>query len=97
MLFQPSPPRPRAIAKTLAKPVSATQHAPGPAPAGFRVLTEHSAHLLFPVDNEVFYNNAQIFNRDLSVLVARLVLARKRADDDAKLAKRARTKRSRQF
>ena len=78
-----------AIAKTLAKPVSATQHAAPPPPEGFRVLTEHSAHLLFPVDNEVFYNNAQIFNRDLSVLVARLVLARKRADDDAKLAKRA--------
>ena len=35
----------------------------------------------------VFYNNAQIFNRDLSVLVARLVLKQKRDEDAAKLAK----------
>jgi tRNA (guanine26-N2/guanine27-N2)-dimethyltransferase len=36
----------------------------------------------------VFYNNAQIFNRDLSVLVARLVLKQKRDEDAAKLAKK---------
>lgn len=77
-----------AIAKTMAKPTGATQHAAPPAPEGFRVLTEHSAHLLFPIDNEVFYNNAQIFNRDLSVLVARLVLKQKRDEDAAKLAKK---------
>ena len=77
-----------AIAKTMAKPTGATQHAAPPPPEGFRVLTEHSAHLLFPVDNEVFYNNAQIFNRDLSVLVARLFLQQQRAERAEKLATR---------
>ena len=61
-------------------------------PAAGRTVQEGSASILLAdgdSSDTVFYNNAQIFNRDLSVLVARLVLTRKRADDDAKLAKRA--------
>eukprot|EP01050_Picozoa_sp_SAG11_P009836 SAG11_NODE_954_length_6397_cov_11.146237_4_plen_235_part_00 len=54
-------------------------------PDGFRVLTEGRARMLFPADdNEVFYNNAQIFNRDLSVMVAKLFLQGKRQEDEAK-------------
>jgi tRNA (guanine26-N2/guanine27-N2)-dimethyltransferase len=77
-----------AIASTIQKPAAATRQSAPPAPEGFRTLTENSAHILFPADNEVFYNNAQIFNRDLSVLVARLLLGQKREEAEAKLAKR---------
>eukprot|EP01048_Picozoa_sp_COSAG05_P000649 COSAG05_NODE_18_length_34957_cov_44.338115_28_plen_377_part_00 len=73
-----------AIASTIEKPGSSNDDAP----AGYRVLKENSAKILFPVDNEVFYNNAQIFNRDLSVLVARLFLGEKLERDQAKQAKR---------
>jgi tRNA(guanine-26,N2-N2) methyltransferase len=77
-----------AIASTQSKAAGTGEQAAPPTPAGFRVLTENSAHILFPVDNEVFYNNAQIFNRDLSVMVARLFLEQKRAIDAGKLATR---------
>ena len=56
-------------------------------PEGFRVLSEGKANMLFPVDdNAVFYNNAQIFNRDLSVMVARLFLEDKRKSEEDKMA-----------
>ena len=54
-------------------------------------ICEGSAEILLPQGSDgaaVFYNNAQIFNRDLSVLVARLVLKQKRDEDAAKLAKK---------
>ena len=54
-------------------------------------VCEGSAEILLPQGKDgaaVFYNNAQIFNRDLSVLVARLVLKQKRDEDAAKLAKK---------
>ena len=35
------------------------------APAGFVEITEGRAKILFPDTNEVFYNPAQKFNRDL--------------------------------
>eukprot|EP01052_Picozoa_sp_SAG31_P053075 SAG31_NODE_13425_length_870_cov_1.158236_1_plen_232_part_10 len=89
-----------------------------PVPAGFRVLSEGSANMLFPADgnqvfciilillysallyfnfallfpadgNQVFYNNAQIFNRDLSVMVAKLFLRAKRAADVEKMKQKA--------
>ena len=54
-------------------------------------VCEGRAEILLPQgehDPDVFYNNAQIFNRDLSVLVARLVLKQKRDEDAAKIAKK---------
>eukprot|EP01047_Picozoa_sp_COSAG01_P093552 COSAG01_NODE_24659_length_771_cov_1.383929_2_plen_165_part_01 len=58
-----------------------------------RVISEGSARIAVHCDTDsgvpsVFYNNAQIFNRDLSVLVARLLLGQKREEAEAKLAKR---------
>ena len=35
-------------------------------------ITEGKATVLFPVSNTVFYNNVQIFNRDMSVAVIKL-------------------------
>ena len=63
---------------------------PTPAPpAGFRVVTEGQAHVLFPEAEMFFYNNAQVFNRDLSVMVAKLVLQKKHAADVEKAAAKA--------
>ncbi len=38
------------------------------APAGFRVIEEGKARILFPDTDGVFYNPCQVFNRDFSVL-----------------------------
>lgn len=38
----------------------------------FKEITEGKAKILFPKANTVFYNNVQVFNRDLSVAVIKL-------------------------
>jgi tRNA (guanine26-N2/guanine27-N2)-dimethyltransferase len=40
-----------------------------PVPAGFNVIKEGTAAVLVPDGNQVFYNEVQEFNRDLSILV----------------------------
>ena len=35
-------------------------------------ITEGKATILFPISNTVFYNNVQVFNRDMSVAVIKL-------------------------
>lgn len=56
------------------------------------IIREGAARILLSREADgsspVFYNNAQIFNRDLSVLVARLFLEQKHKDAEEKLAKR---------
>ena len=39
---------------------------------GFKEICEGKAKILFPNQNTVFYNNVQVFNRDLSVAVIKL-------------------------
>mmetsp|Transcript_12381 Transcript_12381/g.40751 ORF Transcript_12381/g.40751 Transcript_12381/m.40751 type:complete len:565 (-) Transcript_12381:377-2071(-) len=54
---------------------------PGKVPEGYEVITEGTAHILVEKSaNEVFYNNAQVVNRDLSVAVLN-VLAQKRREE----------------
>ena len=35
----------------------------------YNIISEGKAKILFPKDNEVFYNNVQEFNRDISIAV----------------------------
>ena len=41
-------------------------------PAGYKTITEGSATILFPENNDVFYNKVQVKNRDLSILMITL-------------------------
>jgi tRNA (guanine26-N2/guanine27-N2)-dimethyltransferase len=41
-------------------------------PAGYKLHTENSAHLLLPDTNDAFLNPIQEFNRDLSVACIRV-------------------------
>ncbi|KAG0080341.1 RNA methyltransferase tRNA(m5U54)methyltransferase [Linnemannia elongata] len=77
-----------------------TDQTDGPAPAGFKKVTEGKATILFPDTNEVFYNPIQEFNRDISIAAIRTWdeiyqeersarLAEKKARKEANAAKRA--------
>ena len=44
--------------------------------------------MLFPKENEVFYNKVQVLNRDLSIMMLRLFAERRLRDKEAKLLKR---------
>ena len=52
--------------------VSASGAAAGELPEGHRVLKEGEASIIYNEAREVFYNNVQVFNRDLSVLMLSL-------------------------
>ena len=49
-------------------------------PEGYTTLSEGSATVLYKKKNEVFYNNVQVFNRDLSVMVCGMVLEQREAE-----------------
>ena len=60
-------------------------------PAGFALVEEGAARILFPSANQVFYNRPQVVNRDLSVLVIRHFVEMRRLEALAKReAQRAR-------
>lgn len=40
-----------------------------PAPAGHKIIREGNGVMIFPEQNQVFYNNVQVLNRDLSIAV----------------------------
>eukprot|EP00624_Nannochloropsis_granulata_P007410 evm.model.NODE_7565_length_13978_cov_20.023323.4 len=44
--------------------------------------------MLFPKENEVFYNKVQVLNRDLSIMMLRLFAERRLRDKEAKRLKR---------
>lgn len=46
----------------------------------FKVINEGSASILFPAEDQVFYNKVQILNRDLSIAVLRRFDALRRSD-----------------
>ncbi|RLN02192.1 hypothetical protein BBJ28_00001269 [Nothophytophthora sp. Chile5] len=58
-----------------------------PAPAGHKIIREGDGVMIFPEKNQVFYNNVQVLNRDLSIAMIS-EFARTRARE--KLAKQAR-------
>eukprot|EP00735_Rhodelphis_limneticus_P001101 TRINITY_DN1165_c0_g1::TRINITY_DN1165_c0_g1_i1::g.17223::m.17223 TRINITY_DN1165_c0_g1::TRINITY_DN1165_c0_g1_i1::g.17223 ORF type:complete len:685 (+),score=131.30,sp/Q9LFU5/TRM1_ARATH/40.10/2e-133,TRM/PF02005.11/1.6e-118,zf-CCCH/PF00642.19/0.0046,MTS/PF05175.9/0.24 TRINITY_DN1165_c0_g1_i1:23-2056(+) len=45
-----------------------------PVPEGFKGVTEGKATILFSSDEEVFYNKAQVVNRDLTIIMMRLFI-----------------------
>ncbi len=63
--------------------------APGPdVPEGFVLIKEGQASMLFPKENEVFYNKVQVLNRDLSIMMLRLFAERRMRDKEAKRLKK---------
>lgn len=44
-----------------------------PMPEGFTSIVEGTAKILHTKGNQVFYNKVQVFNRDLSVMVIKMV------------------------
>jgi len=57
-------------------------------PEGFVLIKEGQASMLFPKENEVFYNKVQVLNRDLSIMMLRLFAERRLRDKEAKRLKR---------
>lgn len=45
------------------------------APDGYKLITEGDASIVFPEGNQVFYNKAQIVNRDMSIAVLNAFVA----------------------
>ena len=58
-------------------------------PEGYTTLSEGSATVLYKKKNEVFYNNVQVFNRDLSVMVCGMVLEQREAEAQDQEARKA--------
>ena len=83
-LLLPSARRVRAFSSTMATPAPTTQDVP----EGFVLIKEGQASMLFPKENEVFYNKVQVLNRDLSIMMLRLFAERRLRDKDAKRLKR---------
>jgi tRNA G26 N,N-dimethylase Trm1 len=50
-------------------------------PAGFNVVTEGKASVLFPAgEAAVFYNKVQCFNRDLSIVMIKTFIAKRKKE-----------------
>ena len=73
---------------------------PTTVPAGFKLHTENTSHILLPDDNQAFLNPVQEFNRDLSVASIRtwadVVNAELKKKWDDKQAKKAQGRAKRQ-
>jgi tRNA (guanine26-N2/guanine27-N2)-dimethyltransferase len=54
-------------------------------PEGFKLITEGTAKLLHSTKNEVFYNNVQVFNRDMSTLAIQMFLDKNPCKEGATL------------
>uniref|UniRef100_A0A7N0THX0 tRNA (guanine(26)-N(2))-dimethyltransferase n=1 Tax=Kalanchoe fedtschenkoi TaxID=63787 RepID=A0A7N0THX0_KALFE len=59
-------------------------------PNDFTVIKEGEAEILMHAKNEVFYNKAQVNNRDLSIAVLREFIKRRKQEHEAMLGKRNR-------
>ena len=57
-----------------------TDITPGVLPPGHSILEEGSAKIIYSTENKVFYNNVQVFNRDLSVLTMKMFLEQRKAE-----------------
>jgi len=68
---------------TLRPTMFATTRSP---PPGSTIVTEGKASIIFPSGNQVFYNNVQEFNRDISILVIRM-FSEMRQQDNVKRSK----------
>lgn len=78
--------RVRAFSSTMATPAPSTTTQE--VPEGFVLIKEGQASMLFPKENEVFYNKVQVLNRDLSIMMLRLFAERRLRDKEAKRLKR---------
>lgn len=66
---------------------STSAPAPFAAPPGFHVIREGQASVLVPKGNQVFYNNVQEFNRDLSIMVLTQYAEIRKAEFEVKAQK----------
>jgi tRNA (guanine26-N2/guanine27-N2)-dimethyltransferase len=57
-------------------------------PPDHETLTEGSATIIYNTKNQVFYNKVQIFNRDLSCLIAKMCIQQQRAEVMDRAARR---------
>lgn len=83
--------RVRAFSSTMATPAPTATTAGAvtqEVPEGFILIKEGQASMLFPKENEVFYNKVQVLNRDLSIMMLRLFAERRLRDKEAKRLKR---------
>ncbi|KZV51614.1 putative tRNA (guanine(26)-N(2))-dimethyltransferase 2 [Dorcoceras hygrometricum] len=58
----------------------------------FTVIKEGKAEILMHTKNQVFFNKAQVNNRDMSIAVLRTFLSKRRLEYEAMLSKRMKTK-----
>nr|GLL39138.1 probable tRNA (guanine(26)-N(2))-dimethyltransferase 1 [Ipomoea trifida] len=54
----------------------------------FKIIKEGEAEILMHAKNEVFYNKAQVNNRDMSIAVLRTFISKRKQEHEAFLAKR---------
>ena len=57
-------------------------------PEDHETLTEGSATIIFNTKNQVFYNNVQVFNRDLSCLISKMCIQQQHAETMDRAARR---------
>ncbi|XP_073124512.1 tRNA (guanine(26)-N(2))-dimethyltransferase 2-like isoform X2 [Henckelia pumila] len=58
----------------------------------FTVIKEGKAEILMHTKNQVFFNKAQVNNRDMSIAVLRTFISKRRQEHEAMLSKRMKTK-----
>ena len=91
----PAAPAAAALAAAAPAPAAAAPSAaaepvvPGQLPAGHSMLQEGSAKIIYNTQNKVFYNKVQVFNRDLSILVSKMFLEQRKAEEMDRAARRA--------
>ncbi|XP_019442764.1 PREDICTED: probable tRNA (guanine(26)-N(2))-dimethyltransferase 1 isoform X2 [Lupinus angustifolius] len=54
----------------------------------YKIIKEGEAEILMHAKNEVFYNKAQVNNRDMSIAVLRTFISKRKEEHDAMLSKR---------
>ncbi|XP_004507297.1 tRNA (guanine(26)-N(2))-dimethyltransferase 1 isoform X3 [Cicer arietinum] len=55
----------------------------------YKIIKEGEAEILMHAKNEVFYNKAQVNNRDISIAVLRTFISKRKQEHEANLSKRA--------
>ncbi|XP_057447743.1 tRNA (guanine(26)-N(2))-dimethyltransferase 2-like [Lotus japonicus] len=55
----------------------------------FKIIKEGEAEILMHAENEVFYNKAQVNNRDMSIAVLRTFISKRKQEHEANLSKRS--------
>eukprot|EP00638_Chattonella_subsalsa_P002914 CAMPEP_0117766606 /NCGR_PEP_ID=MMETSP0947-20121206/21002_1 /TAXON_ID=44440 /ORGANISM="Chattonella subsalsa, Strain CCMP2191" /LENGTH=93 /DNA_ID=CAMNT_0005589873 /DNA_START=184 /DNA_END=462 /DNA_ORIENTATION=- len=59
------------------------------APAGHKIITEGQGSIIFSESNEVFYNNVQELNRDLSIEFIKLFAEKRLREKEERTIKKA--------